>query len=323
MPVGLDHEQVETEDLPCDLCGSGESSRLFLATDFRYSLPGQFPIVRCRGCGLVRTNPRPTAASIGFYYPSTYSAHRSPSERTSYRSSGLLRRLVVGERSTWRSRLVATLYNCVAYRALIAGPPGRVLDVGCGPGDYLAVWKSFGWAVEGIEPSAEVAAAAAGRIAASVQVGLIEDVALTEQRFDLVTMCHSLEHVRSPRLALRKIRRALAPGGRLLLMLPNFAAWERRVFGHDWYAMEVPRHLFHFEPKTLRALLEAEGFEVERLAGSAHPDVTLRSLRRRLGATDPERAVGPLARGLGTLLLLAPALFRRSSSLWCLAKARS
>ncbi|MGH7856846.1 MAG: class I SAM-dependent methyltransferase, partial [Candidatus Binatia bacterium] len=256
--------------MPCDLCGARDDATLFVASDFRYGTPDLFPVVRCRRCGLVRTDPRPAVGELERFYPTHYSAHRSDALQYQSRSGELLRRLALGRPTLVRSWAIAA-YNSVAYRAILASPPGRLLDVGCGLGHYLEIWKSFGWEVEGLEPAPDAAAVAEKRLGVPVHVGSVESVSLPERRFDVVTLCHALEHVRSPRTALRSIRRSLVPEGRLLLMLPNFAAWDRRLFAPEWYAMEVPRHLFHFEPSTLRALLAAEGFRLESLGGSAHP----------------------------------------------------
>ncbi|MBP7674987.1 MAG: class I SAM-dependent methyltransferase [Thermoanaerobaculia bacterium] len=212
------------------------------------------------------------------------------------------------------------LYNCLAFRAFLAGAPGRILDVGCGAGAYLAVWKSLGWTVEGVEPNERAAAVAAERLGATVHVGLVEDLQLEAGRYDLVTMCHSLEHVRSPRTVLRVVHRLLSQKGRLLLMMPNFAAWERSLLGEDWYGLEIPRHLYHFEPRTLINVLEKEGFVVRSLWGSAQPDGLIRSLRHRLGRHDADRAVGPVARVVGTAVLTLPAVLRRSGRMWAVAE---
>lgn len=301
--------EPELETIACDLCGAADAERLLVASDLRYGVPGEFPIVRCRGCGLVYTNPRPTPRALARYYPDRYEPHTGIPQHAS-RAGATVRSLAFHHLPGALGNVAAWLYNTLAYRALVRGR-GRVLDIGCGTGDFLAVWRELGWEVEGIEPSAVAAEAARTRLAAPVHVGFVEDAPLADAAFDLVTMSHSLEHVRSPRAVLRRVRRALAPGGRLLAIVPNFAAWDRRAFGARWHGLEVPRHLYHFEPATLRALLEAEDFTVEQLGGSAHADGVMRDLgrtRRTLAA----RALG--------IALLPVAAVRRSSSLWVIAR---
>lgn len=309
----------ELEVVNCDLCGSMAGSLLLRGDDSRYGVSGTFAVVRCEVCDLVRVSPRPTLDSLSHYYPVEYEPHQDPGLQHRSRVGDLLRRLGL-DSSGGARRLLVWLYNCLAFRAFLAGAPGRILDVGCGAGAYLAVWKSLGWTVEGVEPNERAAAVAAERLGATVHVGLVEDLQLEAGRYDLVTMCHSLEHVRSPRTVLRVVHRLLSQKGRLLLMMPNFAAWERSLLGEDWYGLEIPRHLYHFEPRTLINVLEKEGFVVRSLWGSAQPDGLIRSLRHRLGRHDADRAVGPVARVVGTAVLTLPAVLRRSGRMWAVAE---
>ncbi len=293
-----------------------------IATDFRYGLDGEFPVVRCRGCGLVYLNPRPSPSALGRYYPAHYQPHRVDVRQHHNPVAAALRSLAFRRLPGSLGAASAWLYNSLAFRAFLRDvTPGRVLDVGCGPGDYLAVWQQLGWHVEGVEPNPEVARRAAERLGARVHAGFIEEVSLPDGGYDVITMSHSLEHVPSPRTVLGILRAALARNGRLVLMVPNFAAWDRRVFGATWYGLEVPRHLYHFEPATITALLEAVGFEVEQLGGSSQPDVVIRNLRRTFGR-DPERPSTMWQRAAIGGALLPMAVLRCSTSLWVVARAR-
>ncbi len=290
------------------------------AEDRRYGVAGRFRVVRCRSCGLVYVNPRPDPASLGRYYPESYGPHQERAQHADP-AGDLVRRLafagglgVLGEPIGW-------LYNSVAFRAFARRTSrGRVLDVGCGPGHYLGAWQRLGWDVEGIEPNRQVAERASQALGAPVHTGFVEELTLESGRYDVVTMSHSLEHVRSPSAVLAQLRTSLRPGGRLIAMVPNFAAWDRRLFTEAWYGLEVPRHLYHFEPRTLRALLEKSGFTVERMGGSAHPHAVVASVNLLLGR--PLRAESSrVTSALMTALLLPAAILRRSTSLWVVARA--
>ncbi len=302
---------LELETTRCALCGADDTEQLFVATDRRYGMAGEFPVVRCRRCDLVYVNPRPSAASLGRFYPETYRPHTGAPQHTG-RVGPAVRSLVFGRLGGAAGRAAGWLYNSLAYRAfLVNRAPGRVLDVGCGTGDYLSVWAELGWTVEGIEPGAAAASAARTRLGARIHEGLIEGVTLPVGAFDAITMSHSFEHVRMPREVLAIVHRALAPDGRLVLMLPNFQAWDRRAFGPQWYGLEVPRHLYHFTPTTLTALLEASGLVVEQLGGSAHADGVVRALGG---------ARGRFVRSLATVAQLPLAAALRTTSMWAVAR---
>lgn len=300
---------LDLESVRCDLCHADDARELFVASDRRYGVPGDFPVARCRRCGLVYVNPRPGPAALARYYPQAYRPHAATAPQHAGRIGPAVRALVF----RGRAGLAASwLYNSVAYRAFLPRrTPGRVLDIGCGTGDYLQAWAELGWETAGIEPDAAAAAVARARLGATIHHGFVEDAPLAAGAFDAITMSHSLEHVRSPRAVLARVHAALAPAGRLLVMVPNFRAWDRAAFGARWYGLEVPRHLYHFEPATITAVLEASGFAVEQLGGTAHAEGVVRALGLPRGA---------LVRAMATAALLPLAALRRSTSLWVIAR---
>ena len=93
-----------------------------------------------------------------------------------------------------------------------------------------------------------------------------------ETSFDAITLYHVLEHVHAPSTYLGRIARLLAPDGVVLIAVPNFRSWERRLFRERWTWLDVPIHLHHFEPERLRTLVEAVGLRVSdvRLTTAGH-----------------------------------------------------
>jgi SAM-dependent methyltransferase len=255
-------EQVlEIERVPCARCGGERFDPLFRdCPDRRHQTPGRFDIVRCHGCGLAQTNPRPTRQAITGHYPSSYTAF----EQHEFRRGPLGRAL------RWAVRLPYTLRYGPERLIEPASRPGmRAVDVGCGSGVVLAELVRAGWEAWGVEPEAEVARAVAARLGlpdGRLVVATAEAAELPEGAFDLVTMSHVLEHLHDPRAALAKAHHWLRPGGQLRIWVPNIASAESRVFGRLWFGLDMPRHLYHFDLRSLWRLLVESGFRVERVA---------------------------------------------------------
>ncbi len=168
------------------------------------------------------------------------------------------------------------------------GLRGSVLDVGCAVGTFLAHAKARGWEIAGVELAAFARREASRRLGIAVMGSL--DALPAEKRYDVVTLHHVLEHVHDPTTFLA---REVAPRvGRLLLVeVPNFASLAAQTEGPRWKDLRPEQHVHHFEPRTLRATVEAAGFEVLRTETLVEPlwslRAVLRTLRtlRALGAT--------------------------------------
>jgi SAM-dependent methyltransferase len=262
----------------CTLCGASGASLVYRnCRDRRHWLPGRFDLVRCRDCGLVRTDPRPSVGSIAEFYPPSYVSFAAevPSTSAWY---AVLRSVV---------RLPYVLRYGSADPWFRPSDTNRLLDVGCGTGVYLQAMVNLGWSVRGVEPDAAAAARAAERLGVQpdrIFVGRVEDADFPPETFDLVTMAHVLEHLHHPRGVLERIRRWLRPGGMIRLWLPNFESIESRVFRKLWFGLDVPRHLYHFGPHTIRATLETVGFSVERVVPQYQANTLSGSLRHTVDA---------------------------------------
>lgn len=163
--------------------------------------------------------------------------------------------------------------------------PGRVLEIGCGDGAMLRMMQDRGWEALGTERTDEMARAAMDRHGVRVLVGSVEAIPAGEQ-FDLIVMFQVLEHLAAPEAVVEACARHLAPGGHLLISVPNFASWQSRFAGPLWFHLDVPRHLNHFSPESISPLLEAAGLCVEAIgfASLEHdPYGWVQSVLNRLG----------------------------------------
>ena len=191
--------------------------------------------VICGRCGVATTAPWPTDAELDAAYAGFY---RPDSGRFAGPGDALLR----------RSR------GALARRIDRIAPPGRVLDVGSGEGVLLDALAPAGREAVGLE-----------RVSSRGDVRQAE-IEQVDGQWAAVVFWHSLEHLRAPGRALDHAAALLAPGGVLVVAVPNAASLQARAFGDRWLALDPPRHLTHIPAGALTARLEAAGLRVERVS---------------------------------------------------------
>jgi len=146
---------------------------------------------------------------------------------------------------------------------------GRLLDVGCGNGEFLAYMRSLGWDVFGVEPDEAAVRAARDRFDLVIYHGTLETVQLPEAFFDSVIMNHAIEHVPDPIETMRKCHALLKPEGRIHLLTPNTDSLGHRLFGISWRGLEPPRHYHLFTADTLKRCLRLAGLTIDSVRSIA------------------------------------------------------
>lgn len=225
-------------------------------------------ISKCQHCGLMFTEKRLNGDDWNEHYPPDYRPHqvacRNLTRRSSIRQCAFLsqsRRLSVVQ--SLRRRLNRN--NVIPNAKRRFHDPygsGRLLDVGCGAGDYLAAMRDRGWEGIGIDRSTRAAETAQQHFGIPVVVGELPTAELSPHSFDLITAWQSLEHFDQPRRAIRAVRDLLSGEGYFALSVPNAASWSAETFGSAWIGWDVPRHAAHYTPATLNQLLTSEGFYI-------------------------------------------------------------
>ncbi len=244
---------VRLESQPCPLCGSAAAVFVTKGFDRINGLPGSFSIVRCNGCSLMRTNPRPTTDTMSFYYPDDYGPYRYT-------------RVEPGQPAPVSKRWKRAIRRLMDTRATAVPDlaPGRMLEIGCASGAFLHAMQRKGWAVQGVEFSSS-AAQSARDAGLNVFTGSVDNAPLVDSAYDLIVGWMVFEHLHDPVAALRRLRSAAAPGAYLAFSVPNAAAIDFRLFGNACYALHLPAHLFHFTPQTIRQVLRSTGWRIETL----------------------------------------------------------
>lgn len=229
--------------VPCPACGSEDAVDLHAAADRWLGVPGTFRWARCAACEQTYLRARPDDAELEAYYPPSY--------------------VGPGRAPAWLKRALDRLDLGARVRLVghLAGPGGRVLDVGCARGDFLAALRDAvdDARVEGVEPSPWLADAAAAR-GLRVHRGTLGAVGLPDGAFDVATLWDVVEHLPAPLADLRRLAAAIRPGGHLVAATPLLDGWEARLWGTRWPGWDTPRHLTVFSRATLERLLARAGF---------------------------------------------------------------
>lgn len=218
----------------------------------------EFELFQCDHCGLVFTVPRPTPEVIGNYYKSDeYYSHQQ-------NSKGFIPKIYERVKSiNLRGKVAMATSDMVK---------GRLLDIGCGVGDFLLQVNKLGWEVIGIEPSEQAANIAQSRLGFT-PLKPMDYEKLPDQSFDVITMWHVLEHVDDLKSQTKELNRLLRPGGRLIIALPNYQSFDCQYYSDKWAAWDVPRHLNHFTHDCLQGILNANDFkylDTQRLIWDAY-----------------------------------------------------
>lgn len=217
----MDRETAKAES--CPLCGGSAFAEVYRARGYS--------VARCAGCGLVRTLAVSDDGAVS--YPPF-----DQREAASVRVLRLAAQQLTRERLSFVRRV---------------RPGGRLLDFGCGSGAFARLAADDGYDTVGVEPFS------LGRPAEGPRLRLLraplEVARRTLGSFDVITLWQVLEHVRDPAALLRALLAHLAPGGALIVSVPNLESWQARVFGAGWFHLDPPRHISHFDRRTLAALL--------------------------------------------------------------------
>lgn len=266
--------------LYCDLCGHEGEFLYSNQQDRLFGAHGSWNLKQCinQDCGLIWLDPMPLKEEIEKAYASYYT-HVIPD---SSGRPGVLRRIRnVIERGYLakeynykidsRPLLARSLGNLLYLlpiqrreadanvRCLSALPGGRLLDVGCGSGEWLLAMQQRGWQVEGIDFDENAVKVAAQR-GLRVHCNSLEQHGFPDNYFDAVTSNHLIEHVPDPVQLLVECARILKPGGKLVILTPNNTSFSHRVFKQNWRGLEPPRHLHIFSTPSMRRALAMAGF---------------------------------------------------------------
>ena len=270
---------IKTEPVPCcPLCGEKGAALYQGLRDHLFGVSGEWSLKRCINpdCGLVWLDPRPVLDDIGKLY-AQYSTHTG--ETVENQAPSHMRQILIflaaicgkGEESveSFVKSVRATLSAFGPRRELTEASlmwltdntGGKLLDVGCGNGQFLRQMRDRGWEVAGVEPDPKAVQFACEEYGLDIRQGALADAGFLDNTFDAVTLSHVIEHVPDPVGLLKECRRVLKPGGKLVLTTPNIDSLGHMRFGLDWRGLEPPRHFQIYSKSSLSITAVKSGFK--------------------------------------------------------------
>lgn len=234
----------------CPACGAAGAYPFFRKNGY--------DLVRCEDCRLVRVANPPGPEELARFY--------------SFASGYGVEVLTGGASAAWLKRVAAYHFAIVSAEQA----PGRLLDVGCGPGYFVAEAVRHGWEASGVDLNGDSVELARAQ-GLHVDQGHMETLETDDGSLDVVALWDSIEHGRDPRATLTAVHRLLRPGGLAAVSTPNLGGLYPllsypvgRLTGY-WTHPEPPAHLFQFSSSTLASLLERTGFRVRRVVHDRSP----------------------------------------------------
>jgi len=261
----------------CPICNSSQA-KLFLACKDNTVSRETFKIVECIGCGFRYTNPRPEEDKLGAYYQSEdYVSHSNTNKGLINSAYQMVRKYTLLK----KLQLVSKFYKT-----------GKMLDIGCGTGEFLNTFKDAKWETLGVEPNADVRKMAKEKYGLDVREES-ELKNLPGAGFDVITMWHVLEHV--PRLndRIEDLKRLIKPNGLIVIAVPNCTSLDAKIYKENWAAYDVPRHLYHFSPKDIETVFKNHDLKVFNVLPMIFDSfyVSMLSEKYRTGKSNTIRAV--------------------------------
>jgi 2-polyprenyl-3-methyl-5-hydroxy-6-metoxy-1,4-benzoquinol methylase len=234
----------------CPICDSESHKKYIEGKD--HNVSGRFfTITECLSCGFRFTNPRPKEEYIYKYYQSKdYISHSSTKKGIINKVYHLVR-----------------FYQFYKKRSIIRRvskiKTGKILDIGCGTGDFLKYMHSSGWETDGVETDLGAKLIAEKKLGKKIKENFAQIKG--EKKYDVISMWHVLEHVYNLEGYLKKVNKLLKKDGVLVIGVPNCASYDSIKYKENWVAYDLPIHLSHFQRRNIEDLAKQNSFELKNI----------------------------------------------------------
>ena len=252
-----------------------------------HSVSGEnFQLVHNEEFDFLETYPQPSEEKLGDYYESEDYISHTDAKRNLFEK---LYHYIKGIALKRKLKLINSFSNEAS--SLNISEEKKLLDVGCGTGDFLQVAKNNNWTVSGVEPNENARTIANEKTVNSV-FDIDQLLKYDSRSFDVITLWHVLEHLPKLESHIEIFESLLKPNGRLVIAVPNYKSYDANHYKNFWAAFDVPRHLWHFSQTSISRLVRAKNMEVVKTEPMVFDSyyVSLLSEKYKSGAMNPFKA---------------------------------
>jgi len=232
----------------CPICEGTEFTNVIICQDTLVSKES-FVLADCKNCGLRITNPRPDQQSLPHYYKSE---KYLPHSHSAFNVVSQLYHLARSYNIKWKSRILSSLQ-----------PKGALLDFGSGTGEFLSYMKKHGWKTYGVEPEQNSREFSIQKY----KLNVVENLSYLadNQVFTAISLWHVLEHVPHINTQIEQLAAKLSKNGLFYIAVPNYESFDATFYKEHWAGYDVPRHLYHFSPRTMKKFLKKNKLSLETI----------------------------------------------------------
>ena len=243
-------EQEKENILLCSIC-EGSAIKKHLVGQDHNATREFFSIVECETCGYRFTSPRPKEKFIGKYYQSkNYISHNATKK-------GLINKIyhIVRKYQFYKKNQLIEKYSKTDGK--------KILDVGCGTGDFLSYMRHKKWEIDGIEKDEGAKKIAIEKNNIKISSNLLS--LKGKNMFDVVTMWHVLEHVYDIQAYIENIYKILKEGGVIIIAVPNCNSYDAQKYKENWVAYDLPIHVSHFRRADIKNIANKNNLKLKHI----------------------------------------------------------
>lgn len=268
----------------CPIC-LNKNIKFFLSQrDKNLGIPGKFSLWKCSNCKGIFLNPQPSYKESEKFYPKEeyYSLDKVKTEKYSMKTKIKLKlfNIYFSKNKNVLKRIIFSPFKFI-IRGTIIKEGKKLLDIGSGSGQFLYEMKKLGLDVYGIEPG-KFDEKGNKKYGLNIKNMDIKSAKYKKESFDIITLNHVLEHMSNPNETLQEIRRVLKKEGVLIIGVPNTNSLAFKIYGKNWYQLDIPRHVINYSEKNLSFLLYKNEFKVKKIRYNSRPSQFAVSLRYAL-----------------------------------------